>query len=154
MSLKQGYFSYCLGKISLYFVKYKVINKQMAKQSTQKAGSAGNWSLCQIHVMRALKCPIPNGSLCPFSAQEGPRSLNEWLLCVSLLTACGPALPYGSVPSTVSSYCSDDRLIRSLPWCSQLHLDAQALSHSPSPRYEEVADLLLMVGALRPSEAG
>lgn len=49
------------------------------------------------------------------------------------------ALWYRGIPNTVSNCCSDDRLIHSLLWCSQLHLDAQVLSHSPSPCNEKVA---------------
>lgn len=61
MSLKQWYFSYCLGKWARILLS---VNNQMTKQSTQKAKSAGHLSLCQMHVTGAQILPR---SLCLFS---------------------------------------------------------------------------------------
>lgn len=67
----------------------------MAKQSTQEAGSAGNWSLCQIHVTRALKCLGPIASLFLFVAQEGPHSMSH---CYGVLP-CGTEVSRAQCPA-------------------------------------------------------
>lgn len=96
--------------------------------------------------------PCPRGP-CSHSVRRGDRTHG---MNGRFMSHCWQhvALRYRGVPSTVSNCCSDDRLIHSLLRCSQLHLDAQVLSHPPLPQYERVADVFVMAGALRASEAG
>lgn len=114
MSLKQWYFSCCLGKWACILL---IVNNQMTKQSTQKAKSVGYWFLCQMHVTGAQILPR---SLCLFS-WTNLFVVDKWLLYILLLIACGP----------VGQRCPQHSVQLLLWWQSLRWFPAVVLTTSP-----------------------